>query len=300
MEMKIRTAKYMLKEGVVNVYRNKPMTLASVSIITASLLILGIFILITINLSKGTGVLNNRPEMEVFCQPELDETEVAKIQEEISKDPDIKEFKKVTKVEAMERFKAMLEDKQGILEGLDDSFLPISFIIKLKDPSASDRVTDKYKKNVGIRKVSYPKKELDFFSRISYWVNLVSGFLIIVLLIISTFIIANTIKLTVFARRKEINIMKYIGATDWFIRWPFVVEGIVIGLIGAVIALIFTAYGYNAIGSRINSDFVIGDGVTRLIGFKAIGGYIIGIYCLVGGFVGALGSFISMRKYLHV
>ena len=125
--------------------------------------------------------------------------------------------------------------------------------------------------------------------------------MIIILVIISVFIISNTIKLTVFARRKEINIMKFIGATDWFIRWPFVVEGVIIGIAGAVIAFVVSAYGYNALEGKFNKDILsIGTEFLKLIKIGEVWSQVIVSYAAIGIIVGALGSFLSIRRYLRV
>ena len=299
--MKIRTAKYIIKEGILNSYKNKLMSLASISIVAASLIIFGMFLLITLNLNHIMGKLGEQPEIEVFCKPELDDFQVASIEKNIKSNPKIREYKMVTKKEAFERAKELLgEDKQA-LEGEDESFLPVSFVIKLRTLNDSRDIADEFRKMVGISKVRYSQEEIDFITKISHWVRLVSGFLLAVLLAISVFIISNTIKLTVFARRKEINIMKYIGATDWFIRWPFVIEGVIIGLAGAIAAFVLLGYGYNTLESKINTEFFrVGSEAITAIKINEFGLKVVAIYCIVGVSVGALGSLLSIRKYLHV
>ena len=126
-------------------------------------------------------------------------------------------------------------------------------------------------------------------------------FILALLLIISVSIISNTIKLTVYARRKEIGIMKYIGATDWFIRWPFIIEGIIIGLVGAVVSFVITGYLYNALETYINSEAVIsGMSLIRMLPLKDIGGQILFVYIIIGVVMGTVGSIISVRKHLNV
>ena len=139
-----------------------------------------------------------------------------------------------TKKQALEEMKIRLAEDSSILNGISEDILPVSFSIKLKNPADSTSVVNYLKKINGIQKVSYSQKVIDVISKVTYWIKFISGGMIIVLLVVSVFIISNTIKLTVFARRKEINIMKYIGATDWFIRWPFIVEGVIIGITGAL------------------------------------------------------------------
>lgn len=293
--MKLRTTKYIVKEGFVNTYRNILMSLASMGVVIASLIIFGFFWLITVNVHHNTQFLKEQPEMQVFCNPELDDYQVSML-EMVLKDERIKEYRKVTKEEAFEKAKEMLGDDKAVLEGLDESILPVSFIIKLKESSDYQDVVKKLSSFPGVDSVKYSQKAIDFVYRILRGVQIGSTVLIILLVSISIFIISNTIKLTVFARRKEINIMKYIGATDWFIRWPFIVEGIIIGLVGAAVSfgVIFVVYYFG--GNWILEDF----SMIKFISMRDIASDLITLFCLIGAFVGALGSAISIRKYLRV
>ncbi len=297
--MKIRTTKYIIKDGLVNAYRNKLMSLASIGIVTVSLLIFGLFYLITVNVSQTSDdVLKKQAEIEVFCDYKWDESQAAQIENAIKSNNNVKEYRMVTKQEALERAKRMFEGDNKVLEGYDNSFLPISFIIKLKDPSKSAEIVNEFSKMDGVEDVNYQEVAVNFVSKLAYWARVISLLLIIVLLIISAFIISNTIKLTVFARRREIGIMKYIGATDWFIRLPFIVEGILIGFIGALIAVSITFLCYNTFETKFSSG-VLGISIN-FIKMNDIGMQIFIINSLVGMIVGGAGSVISIRKYLHV
>lgn len=300
--MKIRTTKYIIKEGMLNAYRNKLMSLASLGIIIASLFIFGVFLLAMLTINHNIQGLKEQPEIQVFCSPELDDVQVKQIEDDIKANPKIQSYKTVSKTEALEKAKKdLLSGKESILEGLDEDFLPVSFILKLKDTEDGQEVVSYYSKLEGIENVTYPQQVIDFISRITYWIPLVGIILLLILLLVSMFIISNTIKLTVFARRREINIMKYIGATDWFIRWPFIIEGVIIGLIGAVIAFILVSYGYNTMENMLSNGFSdVGINIIRFIDIKDVGFQIIAIYSLIGIFVGTTGSVISIRKYLHV
>lgn len=299
--MRIRTVKYIISEGVSNTHKNKLMSLASVSTVTASILIFGIFMLIVFNLNFNISVLKQQPEMQAFCEFELDGVQVEQIEQTIKENKKIEEYKIITQEEAFEKFKEDLGDGASVLEGFDENLLSVSFIIKVKAAENSEDVVSEIKEINGIRKVAYSKDVINFISKLTYWINAISIFLITILLVVSVFIIANTIKLTVFARRKEIGIMKFIGAADWFIRWPFVLEGIIIGVIAAGIALALTLYGYNIIENRFNSDMsVIGGDLIQLVTMGDVRFKIALFYCLLGSIVGAAGSLISIRKYLRV
>ncbi len=295
--MKIRTTKYIVKEGFINTYRNKLMSLASIGIVTASIVVLGIFLLLIYVLNINTQTLKDQPEMQAFCDVKLDDTQISKIESQIKNNLYIKSYKIVTRKEAVEKIKKLLGDDKTVVDGLGYDWAPVSFIVKVKETKFSSEVSDQLSKIDGIEDVKYPKAEINKISRIVYWVQFISIFLIILLLIVSIFIISNTIKLTVFARRKEISIMKYIGSTDWFIRWPFIVEGLIIGFIGAIAAFVLVALTYNAIQNMLNSDFQY---VIKLVSLSQVGLQMVLIYIIIGCIIGALGSFISIRKYLHV
>lgn len=304
--MKIRSLKYILKQSFVNIYRNKLMSLASISIISAALILFGIFYLILVNLNYNLQVLSEQPQMQVFCLPELTDEQVEAVKTAISGNQYIESFKEVSKDEAFQQLKKYLEDEKtdeggaDILAGYDESFMNVAFIIKVKDTNNSKIVADELKSLAGVENVMYSQTTIDLINKTGSWVKLISTVLIGILLIISLFIIANTIKLTVFARRKEINIMKYIGATDWFIRWPFLFEGVLIGIIGAIFAFVLVAYVYSLVEPKFTKSLLeFGNGFT-ILSFKSVWGTLVLFYASVSAVIGATGSIISIRKHLHV
>jgi len=222
------------------------MSLASMGVVSASLIILGFFLVMTANIEHNTRFLKEQPEMQVFCNPNLDDYQVGMLQWTISRDERIESYQMVDKAAAFEKAKEMLGEDKEILEGLDESIMPVSFII-----------IERYKNYPGVDSVQYSQKAIDFVNKILRILQIGSTTLIIILSAIAVFIISNTIKLTVFARRREINIMKYIGATDWFIRWPFIVEGVIIGLVGAFISFVIIYLVYRIGGSSIVNDMAM-------------------------------------------
>lgn len=294
--MKLRTTKYIVKEGLINTYRNALMSLASVGVVTASMIILGVFLAIAINLSYNTQKLKEQPQMQVFCEPELDDEQIAIIEKSIKSDSRVKKSTYVSKQEALIKAKEMLGNDQDVVEGLGDDFMPVSFIVELKNLKEAQDVVSAFKSIQGVGNVRYSQERVDIILKIATWVQIGNMALIIVLLAIAMFIISNTIKLTVFARRKEINIMKYIGATDWFIRWPFVVEGVIIGLVGAAIGFVSISIVYAIILSMVTEEV----NIFSLISLGELQFNVIYTFALVGIVIGTLGSTISIRKYLQV
>lgn len=299
--MKIRTVKHIIKEGIVNSYRNKLMSLASVFIVVATLMVFGFFLLVASNLKLIVETVKQQPQMEAFCYTTLDETQLRMVEDSIKNNDMIAQYEKVTKKQAYEKMKERLDKDDWALEGIDESIFPVSFIIKLKDTAHSGEVVEALSTTVGIEKVKFSLDAMNLITKFSNWITFVCTFMTIVLLVVSMFIIANTIKLTVFARRKEINIMKYIGATDWFIRWPFVVEGVIIGIVGAILAFILSSYGYNALEAKFAHDLLSLDtGLLKLIKINDIWVQLTTAYLAVGVVVGAAGSTVSLRKHLQV
>lgn len=294
--MKIRTTKYALKEGIINSYRNKMMSLASLSTVVASLLTFGIFLLITLNLNYNTELLRDHLQLEVFCKENLEDAQIDSIEGAVKSNNKIREYKKVTKKEAFEKAKEMLGEDKRLLEGIDENFLPVSFKIYLQNQNDIEQISEELADIPGVSSVKYSQKEFEMVKNISKWIQVSTIILLIVLLIVSTIIIANTIKITVYARRKEINIMKYIGATDWFIRLPFIVEGIIIGLLGAGIGCTAAGYLYHIFVYKVAANVK----VIKFISLGRIGITMVLVGLLIGAIVGAMGSMLSMRKHLRV
>lgn len=294
--MKLRTTKYIFKEGLINAYRNKLMSLASISVVTASMIVLGLFLIISINLKYNIQKLEQQPQMQVYCDPELDDEQIKVIEQAIKNDARVKKYTYVSKKEALEKMKEMLGEDQDVLEGLGDDFMPVSFIIELNNLKDAKGVVEAFKLIEGVSNVRYSQERIDILIKIATWVQVGNIVLTIILLAVAMFIISNTIKLTVFARRKEINIMKYIGATDWFIRWPFIVEGVVIGLVGAAIGFLAISIIYALLSSKVSE----GINIISLVSLRELQIVVTYTFALVGIVIGSLGSAVSIRKYLHV
>jgi cell division transport system permease protein len=299
--MKIRTVRHIFKEGVVNSYRNKLMSLASTAIVAASLIVFGIFLLIALNMEMNITMWKEQPQLEVFCYVELDNTQVQRVEDVIKNDERVLHYEKVSKEQAFAKMQERLGKNSAILDGYGAEIFPVSFIIKLKDVETSEEVVKTLENVSGVEKVSYSQDTIEVITRVSHWFKLGSSVILVIFLIVSVLIISNTIKLTVFARRKEINIMKYIGATDWFIRWPFVVEGVIISIVGAILAFVITAYGYSLLQEKFAQDqFLAQSQLLSLVDIKDVWTQLASSFVIIGTVVGSVGSFISLRRHLKV
>ena len=208
------------------------------------------------------------------------------------------EFK--DKTYALNTMKEKLGDKSELIDGYGADYFPSSYVVTLTDLNLSKDVQEKILKIENVDKITSSDKTVSTLLSLAKGIKLVTGIILVLLIIISIFIISNTIKLTVHARRKEISIMKYVGATNNFIRWPFIVEGMIIGVFASAISIALVGGAYSLLAEQaVNASFMQTINMS-LVGFKDMISSIIFVYMLLGIGIGALGSVISMRKYLKV
>ncbi|MGJ7044353.1 permease-like cell division protein FtsX [Thermoanaerobacterium thermosulfurigenes] len=295
--MKLNTAAYYIREGLTNVKRNRAMTVASITSVTAALLILGLFLIIILNVDSMASQVESQLELKAFINDNYDAAKVAKVGEEIKAISGVKSITFESKKDALNNFKKQLGDKSYLVNGLEnDNPMPQSFIVKVTDANMMKQVSEEIKKIDGVTQVSYGQDVVDKLLGIIKIIRIVGLFVILILFIISVVIISNTIKLGVFARRREINIMKYIGATDWFIRWPFLVEGIVLGLVGSVLAIAILGFIYGYASDLVNNKLII---FTLLPAGVVIRQSLV-YFLAMGSLIGAIGSGISIKRFLNV
>ncbi|MFT4444931.1 permease-like cell division protein FtsX [Parvimonas sp. G1967] len=286
-------------EGLVGLWRNKSMGVASIVSICSMLLILG-------GITFGVFVANNVVEdmktkvdqIDVILEPEITSERVLKIKEELKRIENIKEVNYVSKEKALEKMKEQWKENSFLLDGME-SALPESYELKVENIENSNTVASNIYNIKGVEKVVYYKDIVDKITKMSEMVKYVGVTLVGVLLLVSFFIMSITIKLTVIARRKEISIKKYIGATNMSITGPFIVEGMVLGLLGAGIsfAMIFFAYKYvyNSFAWGVNNLFS-----NYLLPVNVFGFYVAVAYFGIGIGIGILASIFSSRKYMKV
>lgn len=300
MSMRLRIASNIIKQGFKGVWRNKGMGLASITSITAVLLILGIVLILILSLNNI--VMNTREkfdEVQIFLEDEITRTQLQEIEKKAKETDKILYVIFKSKDEALEEMKEGLGEEGYLLDGLEENPLPHTLILKLKDIEYAEDVVKSIENLDGIEEVQY---NYDIIEKLVVFTNYIrTGGLIIVLILIlvSIFIISNTIKLTVTARKREINIMKYVGATNGYIRGPFVIEGVVFGLIGAIISILAVNYGYNYFFNAANDKLYVLFTVY-LVPPKALMQDISIIFIAIGAGIGALGSLVSMKRFLNV
>lgn len=279
------------------------MGLASVGSVAAVLIILGFIMLIVLNINNFAMVTKETfDEIAVYVKEDVDEEQIKQMGKDFKEIDGVLAVGYQTKDYALNKMKEDWGDDAFLLDGLKENPLPNTYIVQLKDVSNSEHVIEELKSYEGVEEVQFYKDAVNSLIAISDFIKRMGAGLIIILLLISIFIISNTIKITVLNRRKEIELMQYIGATNGYVRGPFVIEGIVLGLIGSLIAIIILLLGYNYF-----IEYLAGRYVTLLAGLT---GYIIEIdiilndfiiiFATIGVGIGILGSLLSLKKFLSV
>ena len=237
-----------LRDTVQSIERNNLMSAASILSVIAALLILGIFLILTINVQEVTRDVEAKLELKVFLEKDYSQSQQEKIEETFDKSKLIESFDFESAEEALGNFTASLEDYAPLLSGYntENNPMPASFIIRVTDPSDLEEVQNLALEfqGDGVEYVRYGQEYVEALISFNNFTNTLSIVVLIVLSLISVFIIYNTIKLTVFARRREIGIMKYVGATNSYIRAPFILEGTFLGIIGSIIAYLLIRVSY--------------------------------------------------------
>ncbi|WKY45486.1 permease-like cell division protein FtsX [Eubacteriaceae bacterium ES2] len=295
--------KNIIRDTIHSIERNNLMSAASVVSVVAALLILGIFLILTINVEEVTKDIESQLELTVFLQEDFTDTQKDTIENALEKSDLIESVSFESAEEALENFTVSLEDYAPLLSGYnsENNPMPASFIVKVKDPEDLDAVQElamQYE-DEGVEYVRYGQEYVDMLIKFNSFTNTLSIGVLIVLSLISVFIIYNTIKLTVFARRREIGIMKYVGATNTYIRTPFILEGLFLGIIGAVIAyLVIRVTYFYLLGVIGSSSFLPVD--ASLASPTVVLSQLVIFFMLYGGIIGAVGSVVAIRKFLDV
>ncbi len=288
---------YFVKEALKSLKRNFMMTLGAVTIITSNLFFLGVFAISFILLSGSIGDFGDKLMINVYLQQNISKEKINEIYYSIFYWPEIKNIKYISKEEAKEELKKILgEDGKIIFPLLKKNPLPDSFEIKVKDIHFIKGVVKKLKAIDGVKDVEYGGEVVEKVEKLDYLLKKWSIIIFIILILSSVMVISSTTQLTVYARRDEIEVMKLVGATNWFIRWPIMLEGIFEGFVGAVLSVIMTYKIYGAIIVRFQE-------LLPFLSFKGSANELITVFVFLlalGIIIGAFGSLFSTTKFLEV
>ena len=298
--MRINSFFYTIGQGFKNLGRNKWYTLASIATITACLFLFGLFYAIISNFQNVVKTAEQGVSVTVFFKEGTSEDEILAVKSDLEKRPEVREITYVSADEAWEGFKEeyLGEYADGFTENpLADS---ANLQIYLNDVSMQQALVTYIESINVVREVNRSEVTATTLSGLNLLIAYVSAGIIMILLLVSIFLISNTVTMGISVRKDEINIMKYIGATDFFVRAPFVVEGILIGLIGSIIPLVIIYFVYTHVITYVVSRFTMLSSLLNFLSVEEIYRNLIPISLILGIGIGFLGSFITVRKHLHV
>ncbi len=302
--MKYSILGYLVGEGFRNFFKNKKSTIASVIIMCATMFIFGIFFLIGENVNYIMKQVQSKQAMQIFINPEATKEQEAELEQKIKNIQYVNTIEYTSKEQALNDVKSWSSSVEMILGDLtSDGYNPFkaSYVITLTDLTKAEEVQKQIETFDNVASVQTGNKTINKLIQVANGIRTATGVILVLLVLISIFIIANTIKLTVHARRKEISIMKYVGATNGFIRWPFMVEGIIIGIVSAIITVVILGFTYNFVVENImNGGMPEIVGGINLLTFSDMLSMLFVVYIIIGIGIGATGSAISMKKYLQV
>ena len=294
--MKLNRFNYLMAQGVKNIFTHGFMSFASITIIIACLLIMGSFSLLTLNIDANIDRLQNQNEVIAYVDETLTEDEARAIEPKVAAVPNVASVEFVTREQAMQTFEA--EYDSDLFDNIDASVFRHRYVVTLDDLSLMKDTQTALKNVDGIADVTAHLDYAENFITFRNIVSVVSVVLIVILIAVSLFIMTNTINLTMLARKDEISVMKMMGAYDGFIRFPFIVEGCVVGIIGAVIAYLFSAGVYTAVSNMMTKSGALS--IVAFMPYKDIALPLAGLMLMLGLGVGIIGSVITIRKHLRV
>ena len=324
--MKYNGITYLIGEGFSNIFKNKKSTITSIITMVCMMFLFGLFFAIGVNVNYMLEQVQMKQGMNVFIWDETTEEQKKQLETEIKALDGVNTVVFKNKQEALEDMKSRFKNNQSLMTGYEgeNNIFPASFVVTLTDLNKLEEIQTEIER-IGakiatenradeidleieettihdsiIKNITSSDNTIKTLITIVSGIRMAIGVIFIVLLFVSVMIISNTIRLTVHARRKEISIMKYVGATNSFIRWPFVVEGIIIGIIAAIITLLVIGLLYDIVIQNIEASKVLQKMSITLLSFSEIAQIISLVYATLGIGIGILGSAMSMRKYLEV
>jgi len=284
---------YFVREAGTNLRRNKLMTMAAILTAAVSLLLLGGVLTLRAFVGSITGQIEEQIEVSVYLTDNITEAQQSDVQSTIEGLDVVKRVEYISKAEAFEEFKRLYQDQPALYENIDEDVLPASFRVELSDPERVDMISSALEKNPAIEQVVDQRETVQRLVRFTALLQTFSVVMVLVLLGAAVLLISNTTQLAIYARRREIEIQKLVGATNWFVRLPFMLEGIAAGVAGAVIAVLLLMAGKALARSQVPA-FIPTTALNGVAFSHTVWLVILGIT------VGALGSAVAVRRFLEV
>lgn len=294
--------KYFFRESASSMRRNMALTVAAVLVTSISLMILGgVGMFVHLGNGLATNLKYRVDEIRIFLKDDVTVEERTSLENFIRRMPEVKSAKYISKDQALLDFKDMYKDQQDILKQIEGNPLPAEFKVRMKDPKYNHAVAKRLENRPEVSTDERGKKEIKFpedvVNKVLRWTGAIQkvGIVFIILFaVVAVALVSITIRMAIYSRRKEIGIMKLVGATNWFIRWPFIMEGVFEGFLGAIVGVIVAVVMHSWLLTRVEaaaeSDLITGGYLTILSLFLII----------IGIFIGAIGSALALRRWIEV
>lgn len=295
--MKINTVNYLISDAFKSLKRNRTISIASIITVVITFLVLGIFLLVAQNTGLLIGDLKDKIQIEVFLEKDIKPMQQTDIKVKLESQSGVQSVKYNSATDA---YKKVYKENPDFLKGYTLSTNPFSasYIVKVSNANKIKKISKAVKDMPGVDTVKNQQDIVSTIQSVVRGVNLVGMGLFVILIAVSIFLIMNTTKLTVYSRRREVGIMKFVGATDWFIRWPFIIEGMVIGVVGSILSIIAIYFLYNYASNEISSMFLMMS--TNLISSTYVLSTMLIEFILGGALIGGIASYLALRKFLKV
>lgn len=301
--MKLSGLKYLTNQGVENIWKNKMMAFATFCVLLISLLLVGSATLFYMNMNSMIMGLGNQNEIAVYMNPDTPQEEVDSFSEKLMSIENVDSVSYISKEEAYSRMQNQIARGQAIFSYIDSyDFMPDGFSVTVKNNDSIEQTTAEISQLENVQSASSSPQVAEFLRELRRVVTIIASAIIVALSAVSMIMISNTTKASVFARREEIQIMKYVGATNAFIRFPFFIEGMVTGFFAGAGSFFITWMVYRAVYRILTQQGMLMNafGIGSIIPFSGIRGYVAAAYVLAGALIGALGSVVSTRRHLNV
>ena len=300
--MRASNVTYLVKKGISSIWKNFLMSFASFCILMVSLLLVSCAVLLMMNVNKIMSNIEDTNEITIYLKEDISDKQVEHIKSVLEKNQDITDVKYYSKEQALDDFRDNMAEYSELLDYLDKNPMPETFLVRVKDLSKIRHVVNTVNDIEGVEQTKAPYDFASVLVQIRNTFTLIGGAVLIALVVVSIVIVSNSIRTSVFARRNEISIMRYVGATSGFIKAPFFVEGMFIGILAGAAAWGLTWLIYDSVFALFSADLTVWQmfGFYGLTPFGDIMWYVLAVNCAAGALLGAVGTVFSTGKYLKV
>lgn len=297
--MKLRTLRRHIAEGTKNIFRNGWMTVASIGAVTMTLILVGAFLALVLNLNEIAKNIEDDVEVKVLIERSAEEKDIQELGEQLQDIPAVDLVRFATNDEELQSLvSSMGDDGEAWLLFEQENPLNHVFIVRGESPSQIENIAETIEDFDHVYEVNYGQDYVDKLFQFNKYARYIGLALIVGLVLTAIFLISNTIKLTIMARSTEIGIMKLVGATNGFIRWPFFIEGMLLGVLGAILPITFILTGYYYLDNNVSSQITLS--FVELLPFNPFAWQLASVVLAIGMFIGIWGSVMSIRKFLRV